>query len=46
MSVPQEWQIEQPDRFKTAVEGIQKRTQMLAEKYDKFIRQGREVLKV
>ena len=46
LSVPSEWELEQYDRFIEAVNGIHKRAQALALKYDEFIKEGRRMLKV
>lgn len=46
LSVPSEWEMEQPERFNIAVEGIHKRAQSIAAKYDEFIKKGRQILKV
>ena len=46
LSVPSEWELEQYDRFIEAVDGIHSRAQILASKYDEFIKEGRKILKV
>jgi hypothetical protein len=46
MTVPPEWEEEQPERFNTAVSGIHSRAHNIGEKYDEFIRSGRKNLKV
>jgi hypothetical protein len=46
LTVPPEWETEQYDRFVKAVDGIHQRTQILAKKYDQFIKEGRRTLKV
>lgn len=46
LSVPPEWRHEQPERYDEAVDGIHRRAQKLALKYDEFIRKGRKILKV
>lgn len=46
MTVPPEWEDEQPKRFDAAVNGIQTRAQSIGNKYDNFIRIGRKILKV
>ncbi|WP_291285386.1 hypothetical protein [Flavobacterium sp.] len=46
LTVPSEWRHEQPERYDEAVDGIHRRAQKLALKYDEFIRKGRKILKV
>lgn len=46
LSVPSEWETEQPERFWTAVEEIHLRTQSIGKKYDELIKASRRILKV
>jgi hypothetical protein len=46
LTVPPEWRHEQTERYDKAVDGIHRRAQKLALKYDEFVRKGRKILKV
>ena len=46
LTVPPEWETDQYERFVKVVDGIHQRTQVLAKKYDQFIKEGRRTLKV
>lgn len=45
-TVPPEWEIEQPKRFREVVNDIHTSQFKICEKYDEFIRRGRSLLKV
>ena len=46
LGIPKEWVHEQPERFKEAVSKIYDQEIILLNSYDKFIRLGRQILKV
>lgn len=46
LTVPKEWRHEQSERYDDAIEGIHRRAQKLALKYDEFISKGRKILKI
>jgi hypothetical protein len=46
LTVPSEWELDSPERFNIAVNGIHTRTQQLSNKYTEFIKKGRRILKV
>ncbi len=46
LTIPPEWETEQPERFYEAVNEIHKRTELIGNSYDKFISETRKILKV
>lgn len=46
LSIPSEWEFEQPDRMQKAIADIQKQENVLTKTYQEFITTGRKILKV
>jgi len=46
LSVPSEWEVEQPERFWKAVDEIHAASQNVGNKYDELIKIGRRILKI
>ncbi len=45
-TVPPEWELEQPERFREVVSDLHKTKLQICDKYDELIRLGRRVLKI
>lgn len=46
LTVPPEWETEQPERFNNAVKGLHNKTQDVVKKYEDFLKKGRRILEV